>query len=227
MTGRIRHWWFIGIPNTAVWLMSVVPPTIALKNSLNLCSFHTYNNFVDSAIERPPSRNEHNPHFKTLSTLRNFKMVNNPTITPLTPREAVADALYRCTVGIDTNDWDLFESACLTNEDMTVVAGPINITGWNAIRDFFKRVFVLVTTHITSNIRVELEDGANAASMTSHAIAYHVRPDDALKLEDISYTASCLYYIDLIKDSDDGLWKIKKWDLRVLWTTGDRAIVHG
>ncbi|KAJ4292382.1 hypothetical protein N0V90_009044 [Kalmusia sp. IMI 367209] len=145
---------------------------------------------------------------------------------PLNPREAVADALYRCILGIDSNNRDLFESACVKNESMTVVADPFTIEGWTAINDFFLRVFAVVTTHITSNIRIQLRDGADTASMTAHALAYHVRPDDALKPEDGSYTASCLYFIDVVKDGNDGLWKIKKWEIKVLWTTGDRAVLH-
>lgn len=63
--------------------------------------------------------------------------------------------------------------------------------------------------------------------MTAHALSYHVRPDDALKPEDTSYTASSLYFVDLVRDSNDGLWKIKKWDIKVQWTTGDIAVLHG
>jgi len=154
-------------------------------------------------------------------------MADLVTLTALSPREAIADALHRCILGIDSNNRELFESACLMNEGMTVIAGPIVIEGWTAINDFFLRVFVLVTSHITSNIRVEVKDGADTAFMTAHAIAYHVAPEDALKPEDTSYTASCLYFIDLVKDSSDGLWKIKKWEIKVQWTTGDRAVLHG
>lgn len=154
-------------------------------------------------------------------------MADQVTLTALNPREAVADALHRCILGIDSNNRDLFESACLKDESMTVVAGPITIEGWTAISEFFLKVFDLVTTHVTSNIRIELKDGADTASMTAHALAYHVRPDDALKPENTSYTASCLYFIDLVKDSNDSLWKIKKWELKIQWTTGDRAILYG
>lgn len=150
------------------------------------------------------------------------------TLTALSPREAVADALHRCVLGIDSNNRDLFESGCLKTESMTVVAGPTTIEGWTAISEFFRKVFVLVTTHVTSNMRIELkEDGADTASMTAHALAYHVRPDDALRPEDTSYTASCLYFIDLVKDGDDGLWKIKKWEIKIQWTTGDAAVLYG
>jgi hypothetical protein len=37
-----------------------------------------------------------------------------------------------------------------------------------------------------------------------------------LKPEDTSYTAGSLYVIDLVKD---GSWKIKKWEIRIQWTT--------
>jgi hypothetical protein len=154
-------------------------------------------------------------------------MADAVTLTALTPREAIADALHRCVLGIDTNNQDLFESGCLKNESMALVAGPIAIDGWTAINEFFQRVFVLVTSHVISNIRIEVEDGADTASMTAHAISYHVRPDDALKPEDTSYTASSLYSIELVKDTDDGLWKIKKWEMKILWTTGDIAVLHG
>ncbi|KAF2111828.1 hypothetical protein BDV96DRAFT_581877 [Lophiotrema nucula] len=154
-------------------------------------------------------------------------MSNAATLTALTPREAIADALHRCVLGIDSNNRDLFASACLQNSGMTVVAGPITLSGWPAISEYFDRVFALVTTHITSNIRIEVQDGADTASMSAHAVAYHVRPDDALKPEDTSYTAACLYDLDLIKDGDEKLWKIKRWEIKVLWTTGDIAVLHG
>jgi hypothetical protein len=132
-------------------------------------------------------------------------MADSIKLTALSPREAIADVFYRCALGIDSNNRDLFESACLKNESMTVGVGPNIIEGWTAISKFFQRAFVLVTTHHISNIRIELGDGADAASMTAHAISYHIRPEDALKPEDTSYAASSLYSIDLVKDSNDGL----------------------
>lgn len=153
-------------------------------------------------------------------------MASPVTLTALTPREAIVDALHRCILGIDSNDHSLFESSCLKTEDMTVLAGGYTIEGWTSINDFFKRLSVMVTHHITSNIRVELKND-NTASMTAHAVAYHVKPEDALKKEDASYTAASLYFIDLVRDDVDGLWKIKRWEIRTNWTTGDVAILHG
>lgn len=154
-------------------------------------------------------------------------MAQSEIPTPLSPREAVADALHRCILGLDTNDRDLFESACVKDESATVIAGPDTIQGWSAINETMSKVFQLVTTHFITNIRVELKDAANTAFMTAHAIAYHVRPEDAYKPEDTSYTAGCLYFIDLVKNDSDGLWKIKKWVIKIQWTSGDIAVLHG
>jgi hypothetical protein len=82
-------------------------------------------------------------------------MADPVTLTALSPHEAVVGALYRCVLDIDGNNLGLFESACLKNEIMIVVAGPISIEGWTAISEFVLRVFVVVTTHVTSNIRIQ------------------------------------------------------------------------
>ena len=84
-----------------------------------------------------------------------------------------------------------------------------------------------MTTHTISNIRIQLEDGADTASMTAHAMAYHIRSEDAFKSEDTSYTASNLYDIELVRDKGDGLWKIKRWEIRMMWTVGDRGVIYG
>lgn len=153
-------------------------------------------------------------------------MADAATLTVLYPREAVSDALYRCLLGIDSNNRELFDSAWLKDDSTTFSAGPFTVKGWSGISDTFLRLSKLVTTHISSNVRVEVEDGADTASMTANAVAYHVLEEDALKPEDTSYTQYNLYSIDLVKDSGDGLWKIKKWDIKVLWTTGHASVLY-
>jgi hypothetical protein len=64
------------------------------------------------------------------------------------------------------------------------------------------------------------------AKLTANCMSYHVKPEDAMKVEDTSYTASSLYFIDLVKDGE-GVWRIERWEIRVLWTTGDIGILHG
>jgi hypothetical protein len=148
------------------------------------------------------------------------------TLSSLTPREAIADALSRCVSGLDTNSRPLFESACLKDETMTFAFGPTVLQGWPTFSAFTERAFRLITTHVISNIRIAVEDGADTATLWANAISIHVRPEDALKVEDTSYTAGSLYDIELVRDDGDGLWKIKRWDVEILWTKGDKAIVQ-
>lgn len=144
----------------------------------------------------------------------------------LDPRQAVADALYRCILGIDTNDQELFESAYLHDESASFVLGPVSINGWNNISKFLSRVFELTTTHFVTNVRVKIKGDLKTAYMTAHVLAYHMLPEDALKVEDKSYTAGCLYFIDLVKNDADGSWKIKRWEIKQNWTTGDAGVMQ-
>lgn len=50
-------------------------------------------------------------------------------LSGLSGRDAVGDALSRAILGIDSNDRSLFESACLTDADMTVIGGGYKIEG--------------------------------------------------------------------------------------------------
>jgi hypothetical protein len=151
-------------------------------------------------------------------------MASPPLLTSLSPREAVTDCIFRFVHGLDTNDRSLVESASLKSESMTLVIGDYTMEGWKAISDFIEKVYSVVTTHVISNIRVDVKDGADTAVLYAHAMAYHVRPEDALKVEDTSYTVSNLYRIDLVK-GEDGLWKTKRWEIKPLWTKGDKAIM--
>jgi hypothetical protein len=154
-------------------------------------------------------------------------MSHSTVLTGLTPREAIADTLHRAVLGLDTNDTALFSSAILTSDPaLTVIAGPFTASGWPSISALFEPAFRVVTTHVVSNIRIELEDnGADKARMTAHAISYHVRPEDALKEEDTSYTASSLYDIEVVNVREEGVWKMKRWEMKVLWTVGNRGVL--
>lgn len=147
----------------------------------------------------------------------------------LTPREAVADTMHRCVLGIDTNNKELFESAMSKDPSATFIAGPATFTGWSEISSIFEAVWKVTTLHQITNMRVCLADEkTEKASLTCHCISYHVRPEDAFDVRDTSYTAGSLYDVEVVKDDgDQGLWKILHWRITVLWTTGERGVLHG
>lgn len=152
-------------------------------------------------------------------------MSQSHTLTALTPREAVTDALHRCFLGLNTKDEELFASAFLKDEATSMIIGPTTHQGWDAINALCKGTFDIVTTHHATNIRVDLKT-ENTASLSAHVIAYHVRPDEAMRREDTKFTVGELYLIDLVRDHEGGgLWKFKRWEIKVLWTTGDPGVL--
>ena len=144
---------------------------------------------------------------------------------PLSPREEVADTLHTCILGLDTNDRDLFSSAFLHSPETSLTGGGHTLTGIDNILTFFERAFAVVTTHFITNIRVDFPDGKEGeADLTCHAIAYHIRPEEAMSREDTSHTAGCLYELGFVKA--EGSWKIKRWNIKTQWTTGDIKVLH-
>jgi hypothetical protein len=154
-------------------------------------------------------------------------MAHTVALTSLSPREAVADALYRCVTGIDDHDQAVFESACLKSDDISFAAGERVVKGWDAINEYIStKIMTLKTLHCITNVRVNLK-GPDTAYMTAHAIAYHYNTEDAFKPEGKPFTTAGLYFIDVVRDASDGLWKINHWQLKLKWTDGDRAVITG
>ena len=73
---------------------------------------------------------------------------------------------------------------------------------------------------MVSNVRVDVKDGANTASLTANALAQHCPPGKGKEPDAPKFLVGSEYGIDLIRDETDGLWKIKKWVLDVLWRQG-------
>lgn len=158
-------------------------------------------------------------------------MATQHSLTGLSPREAVTDSLHRLLIGFDSNNQGLFESALVDDESIVLTSpnhplGPLEIQGSDAVVGFLSRALKLVTTHVSSNVRVQLEDSGDKASLSCQVIAYHMRPEEALKVEDTSYTVGTLYSMDVVKDKTSGLWKTQKWTIEILWTTGDSAVAQ-
>lgn len=151
-------------------------------------------------------------------------------LSSLTPREAITDAIYRAIIGIDRCDIPLFDSA-FANEDVSfeIRAGDEirAVQGLSNIRtQVLDRVGHMDTTHMLSNIRVDVKDGADTASLTAHALAQHCPPGRGKEPDGPKYLAGGEYWIDLVRDESDGLWKIKKWVLDIVWRQGDASVMQ-
>lgn len=151
-----------------------------------------------------------------------------PTALPgLTTREAIADALYRATNGLDTNDVALFDSA-FTADTVFDLAGR-ELVGLEALHtgcfDYVGKQ--LDTTHFITNLRIDVADGASTAKVTASALAQHYRGGQGTQDGATRLLAGSLYHVDCVKDSASGLWKITRWKLSIVWREGDMGIMTG
>ncbi|KAA8644079.1 hypothetical protein EYZ11_005448 [Aspergillus tanneri] len=143
----------------------------------------------------------------------------------LTTREAIADALHRCMIGMDTNDTALFDSAH-TQDAQWNIGGRV-VQGLQAIHRecYEKTIMTLDTTHYVTNIRIHVLDGASEGSLSALYQAKHFRGQTGTVPGAPSYTMGGVYFLNLVKDETDGLWKIKEFRMKKLWVEGDPSVM--
>jgi hypothetical protein len=145
---------------------------------------------------------------------------------PLSTREAIADALYRSVAGLDTPDPALFESA--HTQDATFEINGRVIDGMkDIIAQIYDPTARLDTTHFITNVRIHVADAASEAKMSASGLAQHYRPGTGREAGATRYMTGSSYFIDLVKDDKDGLWKIKKFQMKATWSEGDRGVITG
>ncbi|PYH92968.1 hypothetical protein BO71DRAFT_400126 [Aspergillus ellipticus CBS 707.79] len=148
-------------------------------------------------------------------------------IPSLSIREAIVDSLYRCVLGFDTADTNLFDSAF--HQDATFEINDQVMTGLSAIHTgCYDNVSKLDTTHFLSNIRVTLTDGSETkATVTASALAQHYRPGQGNEPDTSRLLSGSLYFVGVEKDEKEGLWKIRSFKMKLVWTEGDWGVITG
>ena len=146
------------------------------------------------------------------------------TLTPaLSGREAIADAVYRCLVAIDTDNPSLFKSS-FTNDAIFELNGT-TMNGFDEINEqCYASISKLDTNHYLSNLRINILDGDSKAEMTCSALAQHYHSREGMKPDTVPLLAGSFYWLELVKDESDGLWKIKHWKLKANWGQGDWGV---
>ncbi|WBW70717.1 SnoaL-like domain [Schizosaccharomyces osmophilus] len=102
------------------------------------------------------------------------------TLTPaLSGRDAVADALYRSVMALDTADDALFKSA-FTTDAVLDVNGTI-MEGYDAI---YSQCYAMLTkfdtNHFLSNMRINIIEGDSKAQVTCSALSQHYRGGEGM-----------------------------------------------
>lgn len=154
---------------------------------------------------------------------------------PVTGREAVVDALYRCITAFDTNDAGLFDTTFMPDGVFEINGRPM--TGLPDIHATgLVLIFKLDTTHMATNVRVHMKTvptdaGAaaaeeNEASLTATVLSQHFAFEKGMELGQKNLIGGGLYRGDLIRDTD-GLWKFKHLQIKSTWVQGDYSVIGG
>lgn len=79
---------------------------------------------------------------------------------------------------------------------------------------------------MTTNVRVDVKDGADTASLASLTLGQHCPPGRGKELNGPKYLVGGENTLDLVRGGD-GVWRIKKWTLDVMWRQGDDSVIYG
>ena len=155
--------------------------------------------------------------------------LNHPKTQPL---QEISDPIYRTALAFDTQDETLLESALTKDVKFSLIPLGISLDGLEEIKvKSFRPVSKLITMHFLLNVRVNVHDEGDdqgKAKLTCSALAQHIRPGKEFQVShEDKYTTGGLYFCDLVKVDVDGLWKIKDWEARILWTEGNRKVITG
>lgn len=146
-------------------------------------------------------------------------------ISTSSTREAILDALYRAVNAYDTNDLALHDSAFLDSPDTTFSLDARNFQGLEAIRGPFKIVGPLDTTHMVTNPRVIHQEGETHARITATTLAQHFRAGEGKMGRKVGFLGGSFYDLDVVFEAESGLWKIKRLDIKIVWSEGDVGVV--
>lgn len=144
---------------------------------------------------------------------------------PLTGRDAVADALHRFMMGMDTNDLAMFDSA-FTADTRWDLNGKI-LEGLDTVHDrcYNFNISKLDTTHFVTSTRINIAESGKDANLSTLYQAQHYRGGRGTVPSSTLFETGGLYFMDLVFEEAVGLWKIKTFKMRAQWIEGDRAVM--
>ncbi|MXW25077.1 MAG: nuclear transport factor 2 family protein [Dehalococcoidia bacterium] len=150
--------------------------------------------------------------------------MSDDALRTLLDRQAISDTVLRYATGIDMRDWEAYRS-CFTDEveiDFTSWSGgePSTMRGddWTAgVRAGLSGL--QATQHISTNHVITFAEGGDEATCVSYMQAQHYLPNDE---GDNTLTLGG-YYTNTLVRTEDG-WRIRRCQLNVTWTTGNKHI---
>ncbi|KAK2030067.1 hypothetical protein LX32DRAFT_587385 [Colletotrichum zoysiae] len=147
----------------------------------------------------------------------------------LTEREAINDALSQFLFGMDSNNTELFDSTHTEDArwELSGSSGGRVLEGLKAIHEecFDPTISKLDTTHMVTGTRIEIADNGSEAIMTAIFNAQHYAAGQGKVKGSMFFYTGGLYKVDFVKDTAGGLWKIKRFVTKCLWSEGDVRVM--
>ena len=148
------------------------------------------------------------------------------SLSGLSEREEITDTVVRALLGLDSNDKFLWESAWALDSDIILDINGNVLKGLENInKGCFDKVGPMNTQHLLSNIRIDLEEGANVARLTAYVLAQHYRPGEGVAPNSEHLLAGATYDIQVVKESN-GKWNLKAFALKIIWRQGNPEVME-
>jgi hypothetical protein len=131
-------------------------------------------------------------------------------------------------LAFDHNDATLLNTAFVPDHAPVIFdfnGAPIH--GLDAIRtQLLDVVGPMDTTHMISNVRVDLQPGENKAQLNCYALAQHCLNGEVMDGTGRKYLAASEYWVDLVKvKGQSRRWGITKWVMKIIWAQGDASVM--
>ena len=156
-------------------------------------------------------------------------MTTSIYLPSLTPREGIADAIYRLVNSLDNNDKIMFRSA-FKEGDATIQVKSGGEPRNYIVSDFEEQVLnnvgPKVTTHMVSNVRISLVDGATRAFLSASVLAQHCKMGSGLDPDGSKFMIGETYAANLERDIQEDLWKINNLTISLIWSQGDPTVLQ-
>jgi len=76
-----------------------------------------------------------------------------------------------------------------------------------------------------TNLRVDVKDGADTASLTAYTLTQNAQPGRGKDPSSPKYLIGGEYALDVVKVESEGVWKIKSGVFKIVWSQGDASVM--
>ena len=143
----------------------------------------------------------------------------------LTTREAITDAFYRVMSAFDENIPELLQSGMASNIVLRI--NGKELSGFENVKNHsFGTVGPMDTTHFVTNVRIDVEnESSTTARLTANTLAQHYPTGMGVTDSERRLLGGSKHALILVRDDEDGLWKIEKWNMKSIWREGDVSVL--